>query len=240
MRTGIVGILLLLAAGCATTPTSTQMQNLNTDASQVPMGYAGSALEIGACVELSKHELRGRPGITLGQDLKILEDEIDGVVSFNGGNAYMIHSWEWIVVDSMGSTAPLVEVTVLTCGESPSTVKTIEATVESPEAAVDEVSEIDFCKDFSVIAKEIMTARQKGKPMSETLPIAIARFIDWADKYGIEMDREEAEEASAGLVMAAYERPSWESEVLQREEISEFENAVFKECYEGLTSASEE
>ena len=106
--------------------------------------------------------------------------------------------------------------------------------------ADDEVDEIDICREFSLIAKEIMTARQDDKPMSETLPIAIDRFRDWADKYGFEMDMEDAEEFAAEMVMAAYESSPSFGEEHQRRRISEFENSHFGECYKGLTSDSEE
>ena len=58
---------------------------------------------------------QGKVGITLGHDLSLLAKEIDSVVNFNGGNSYVVHSWQWVVVSSMGSTAPLVEISVLNC-----------------------------------------------------------------------------------------------------------------------------
>lgn len=100
--------------------------------------------------------------------------------------------------------------------------------------ADDEVSKIDVCRDFSIIAKEIMTARQKKRPMSESLPIAIDRIEDWAEEY--EFDAEKAEEMAAALVMAAYKSTSYDVEELRRDEIGEFENLHFEECYKGLTS----
>jgi hypothetical protein len=102
--------------------------------------------------------------------------------------------------------------------------------------AADEVEPIDVCKDL---------ARQKNKPMSETLPIAIDRFKDLEDKYGGEVDMEadreaENKEMAAELVMAAYARPSYGIEELQRREISDFENSVFGDCYTAVTFDSEE
>jgi hypothetical protein len=106
--------------------------------------------------------------------------------------------------------------------------------------AVDEFSSIDFCKDLSTIAKEIMTARQQNRPMSETLPRATDRVKEWGDKYGLEMDMEEAEEAAAGMVMAAYEVMISTNEEFRQDRVTEFENDIFKECYKGLTSDSKE
>ena len=85
-----------------------------------------------------------------------------------------------------------------------------------------------------------MTARQKKRPMSETLPNAIKQIADWAEKYGFEMNSEEVEEAAAMLVIPAYDRtayPSnsnWNPE--RQDAIRDFENHHFEECYKGLTS----
>ena len=87
------------------------------------MGYASSALESGACVELSEHRLQGKVGLTLSHDLNMLAGEIDSIVTYNGGNSYVINSWQWVVVDGLGSTAPLVEITVMNCGDSPETIE---------------------------------------------------------------------------------------------------------------------
>ena len=106
--------------------------------------------------------------------------------------------------------------------------------------AVDEFSSIDFCKDLSIIAKEIMTARQQNRPMSETLPRGTDRVKEWGDRYGLEMDMEEAEEAAAGMVMAAYEVMISTNEEFRQDRVTDFENGIFKECYKELTSDSEE
>ncbi len=113
--------------------------------------------------------------------------------------------------------------------------------------ADDEVSNLDYCKDLSIIAKEIMTARQMDKPMSETLPLAVDRLRDMFVEYGRELDSDETEkitEMIAPLVMAAYESSSYPSdsafEDARRKEISEFENMIFAECFKGTTADSEE
>jgi len=110
----------------------------------------------------------------------------------------------------------------------------------TPAYAVDEVSEIDVCRDFSLIAKDVMTARQKKRPMSETLPNAIKRIEDWAEKYGFEIESEEVEEMAGTLVIPAYDSRVYPSsstfDESRQEDISEFENFHFEECYTGLTS----
>ena len=111
-----------------------------------------------------------------------------------------------------------------------------------PAYAVDEVSEIDFCRDLSIIAKEIMTARQMDKPMSETLPVAVDRFREMVIGYGGEEDLEDTEEmteAIAPLVMAASDIPLWSIESMQRNAISTFENTAFGECYKESLDSEE-
>ena len=109
-----------------------------------------------------------------------------------------------------------------------------------PVIAADEVSEIDICRDFSLVAKDVMTARQKKRPMSATLPIARARIKAWADKYGREVDMEEAEDWAADIVIRAYRGSAYDIPELQRDRIADFENSYFEECYTQLTSDSEE
>ena len=106
--------------------------------------------------------------------------------------------------------------------------------------AADEVSEIDVCRDFSLIANKVMTARQKKKPMSETLPNAIKQVEEWAKKYGIEMDSDDVEEGAALLVIPAYDKrtyprdSAWNQE--RQDAIRDFENEHFEECYRALKS----
>ncbi len=106
----------------------------------------------------------------------------------------------------------------------------------APADAADEKSEIDVCREFSLIAKDVMMARQKDKPMSQTLPSARDQIKKWADDIGFDIDVKEAEEQAAQLVMAAYDRPSFGSGGNAQREISTFENDYFEECYKGLTS----
>ena len=105
--------------------------------------------------------------------------------------------------------------------------------------AADDASPIDFCTDMSIIAKEIMTARQKDRPMSETLPMAKNLIKSWGEKYGLEIAMGEAEEMAAEMVMAAYKKMI-STDPFKKETITEFENNIFAECYKGLTSDSEE
>lgn len=99
--------------------------------------------------------------------------------------------------------------------------------------ADDEISKIDVCREFSLIAKDVMAARQKSRPMSETLPQAIERVKAWAEKYVLELDSKKAEEMAAALVLPAYlneEYPSSSTfDESRQRQISEFENFHFAE-----------
>jgi hypothetical protein len=104
----------------------------------------------------------------------------------------------------------------------------------------DDFSAIEVCRDFSLIARDVMTARQNKEPMSEILPATIKRFQKWAEEYGREMSSQEAEEMSAPLVMAAYDATAypdgspWNGK--RQDAIRDFENDMFEQCYEEWTS----
>ncbi len=106
--------------------------------------------------------------------------------------------------------------------------------------ADDDFSSVEFCTDLSLIANLIMTARQQDRPMSETLPLATNEIKSWSDKYGIEMDMDVAEEVAAEMVMTAYEETISFGDEFKRQMTTEFENSIFKGCYEETTSDSEE
>ena len=105
--------------------------------------------------------------------------------------------------------------------------------------AVDDFSPIDFCKDLSMIAKEVMTARQKDKPLSETLPAAQKRFRELVDDYGVDTDNE-SDVLIAEMVMGAYEMPSYGVTANQKSMIAKFENEIFAGCYKEAISDSED
>ncbi len=103
--------------------------------------------------------------------------------------------------------------------------------------AEDELKPVDFCTDLSLVANQVMKARQRDRPMSETLPMAKNRIKSWGDKYGLEIDMDEAEEMAAEMVMAAYEKMI-STDAFKKQTTTEFENAFFKQCYEEATSDS--
>jgi len=109
--------------------------------------------------------------------------------------------------------------------------------------------EVESCKLVSIVAKEIMTARQEGQPLSETLPSAINRFKELLEEIGVDVsvleaeipgELKELEQAIAQLAMGAYEVPPFSNENAQRDAIDYYENTAFSECYKGVVSDSEE
>ena len=99
----------------------------------------------------------------------------------------------------------------------------------TPVDAAEQTAEIDICREFSLIANEVMTARQMDRPMSETLPAAQKRYRDLLEDHEVEVD-EEADERISELVIGAYEMTSFDMVELQNSMISEFENDAFAEC----------
>ena len=112
---------------------------------------------------------------------------------------------------------------------------------------------IEYCKWVSLLAKDIMTARQDDAPMSETLPFALDRVDNFFYDMGVDFDELDEEEAELALqeaddfakemkplitkmVMGFYEAPVWTVEMLQTQAISEAENATFASCFGGMES----
>ena len=122
-----------------------------------------------------------------------------------------------------------------------------------------ELDSIEFCKDLSILAREVMVARQNDRPMSEVLPTAIKRMqkvyedalsrelgvdLDDAlsalealgtDEMEIKEKKEELEdaarEAAKLLLVAAYDVPSYSTPGNQKDAINDFENEFFEGCY---------
>jgi hypothetical protein len=105
-------------------------------------------------------------------------------------------------------------------------------------------SNVEFCKWLSILARDVMTARQKNTPMSETLPWAVGRLPDMLSDMGIDVTEWEYEAQVqweehfqgmklivSNLVMEAYGVPALDSPNLKRDSINEFENLVFSACY---------
>jgi hypothetical protein len=108
----------------------------------------------------------------------------------------------------------------------------------APAEADDKFPKIDVCRQFSLIAKDVMIARQGKKPMSETLPRARSRIEVWVKKYGLELGSDWVKEAADVVVLPAYDEFVWPNGSLYDEKrqdaIDEYENLHFRECYSGL------
>ena len=113
----------------------------------------------------------------------------------------------------------------------------------------------EYCKWMSVLAKDIMTMRQNGKPMSETLPIALDRLdeilVDFVESVSVDFDQlteEEKTELNVGLeesmkgikpvvtqlIIGSYDVPVYGSSDDRRRVVSDAENAMFGSCYQGF------
>ncbi len=120
-------------------------------------------------------------------------------------------------------------------------------------------SGIEFCKWVSILAKDVMTARQHGKPMSETLPFALDRLRGFHEDLGVDVDElsaglsddekadlhaelersyQEVKPAITKMVLGVYKKEVFTDEKLQRDAISDFENGVFASCYMGYEEAA--
>ena len=114
-------------------------------------------------------------------------------------------------------------------------IATISVTDHDSARSTGGADPIEFCKEVSLIAKDVMTARQKERPMSETLPATIEQFLNLGDKFEKKTDPDTAEKTAASLVMMAYRRTSYPVEYAKREAVDDFENDTFESCYKDVT-----
>ena len=111
--------------------------------------------------------------------------------------------------------------------------------IAAADPPIEEPGALEVCRDLSYIAREVMQYRQKDRPMSEALSKVIGRIKNWAERLGLGMTTQEAEEMAAPMVMEAYAVPI-STLPFQPEAITEFENEIFRGCYEEWTSDSDE
>ena len=111
----------------------------------------------------------------------------------------------------------------------------------------DPAEAIEHCTVISLIARDVMAARQVAQPMSTVLPEAIKRFEEWMVSLGFEPgpDTADAADAANKMVVHAYSISAYPSdgapyEMKRNEEIAQFENEYFSECYTRLTSEEDE
>ena len=71
------------------------------------------------------------------------------------------------------------------------------------------------CKKIGAIAESIMKARQRGIPISKLM----------------EVSEENAGGSLRPVILFAYERPRYNSEEYQQEEIEDFRNRIELQCY---------
>jgi hypothetical protein len=118
----------------------------------------------------------------------------------------------------------------------------------------EEAFAIELCRWVSIQAREAMTARQNHEPLSETLPLILARLEDFSATFEAaftgsmgDVDEEKQAEGSAiienmyeeikpvitELVITAYETPAYDTTENRRDVISDYENYAFAACYKG-------
>lgn len=86
-----------------------------------------------------------------------------------------------------------------------------------------EPGQVELCEAMSEMAGKIMTARQRGVPMSTlaTLP---------------QSDSEEVRNLRKELLIAAFESPRYSSEDYQEKAVVDFKNGVFLECFKHVSN----
>ena len=102
------------------------------------------------------------------------------------------------------------------------------------------VDEVEYCREYSLIAKKVMELRQDNISMSGALLLARDYLKDWVDLHELDVSVDEAEEIAAGIVMDAYDKRIKTAERHQQLEVTEFENSYFEECYELRTAKRDE
>ena len=104
------------------------------------------------------------------------------------------------------------------------------------------------CKWVAQVAKEIMTARQREQPMSETLAFKLDQVrellgetADMDDLNDSQLEQLKVmEQGLTEMVMGAYETPLATSDEDRRELVNSAEVAAFTGCYEGALEAYDE
>lgn len=109
--------------------------------------------------------------------------------------------------------------------------------------AEDELSGIEFCKEFSVMTRSAAEQRRDDVLMSEVLPDLLTEFGNLLEEYEIEsyMTETEYEEYLqtaelnlVNMVIEMYNLPPI------TDDINDFENAAFGVCYRSLLAGAAE
>lgn len=113
-------------------------------------------------------------------------------------------------------------------------------------SAKEALSPVTYCRDLSLIGRQVMEARQENRPISEVLPETIARMSDFLNKYERYFDDQTAnefeaklEESAPSFVMGAYETSLAHGDYHRKIAVVDFENLIFKTCYEEAMSDQE-
>jgi hypothetical protein len=99
---------------------------------------------------------------------------------------------------------------------------TLAAIVLSTSALANSADDIKFCTSISTISTAIMTGRQEGIPLLES--------IKATQKAASKPEFADITEALMKIVQLAYKEPRFSSDKMKKETISEFANKITLQC----------
>lgn len=114
-----ISILSLLLSSCATSMTPSQVGNTLptlTQSNYFNQIQAIEAIKNNECQILVKGRNYVAPmGFTVNDDLKNAAKGIDEWVKMDGGNAYVLTNYKWVIVDSNGATQLHIDFDTMQC-----------------------------------------------------------------------------------------------------------------------------
>ncbi len=114
----IIGVVFFLAS-CATSMSPIKVNNTLptlTKSKFISQSQAEEAIKTNRCKYMVKGRNYATPiGLTTKNDLKYGARGIDEWVKIDGGNAYVLVSYKWVIVDYNGSTQLHVDFDTMLC-----------------------------------------------------------------------------------------------------------------------------
>ena len=78
------------------------------------------------------------------------------------------------------------------------------------------------CEVISRLARQVMTGRQNGVPLTDMMT-------------GAEQGDAKVADLTRAIILAAYEVPRYNTERIKQQEITDFENTVALQCYKSMS-----
>lgn len=114
----VIGVVFFFAS-CATSMSPAKVYNTLptlTKSNLISQSQAEEAIKTNRCKYLVKERNYTAPiGLTVKGELKNGAEGIDEWVELDGGNAYVLTSYEWVTVDHYGSTQLHMEFDTMLC-----------------------------------------------------------------------------------------------------------------------------